>query len=112
MPERSYRILGEPPVLNAQEQREVTREIVRLHALLARRPEPVRTQVGANPSGLLGEYVANLLEAAARGASWRALFPLTARLLYGRRRWFRFSQAVVAQVGAMALQRDRAQHQG
>ena len=80
--EQIFRILGAPPPLSDWEQREVAGEVARLQALVARAPGPTTVQVRRNPSGVLGEYVALLLEATALGVSPRAITPPHVRLRY------------------------------
>ncbi|HET8630033.1 MAG TPA: hypothetical protein VFL91_21645 [Thermomicrobiales bacterium] len=108
MPDRAVRIYGAAPPLTARERREVAGEVAGLRALVAALPGEPLVEVRRNPAGLLGEYVALLLDATARGVPARALWPPTVRLRYGRRRWFAFSLAALAQGRGDLPARDTA----
>lgn len=109
-PERTFRVLGTGPTLSADERREVEGEIARVRALLAGAPGRPLVWLGENPAGVLGEYGALLMDAAARGLPGEVLLPASVRRRYGARRWFAMSVEVLDAFSEQMLDRPVAGH--
>jgi len=67
MSRQIFRLFATAPSLTEQERREVADEVARLRTLLTHVPGKARVRITANPTGPLGEYVALLMDAHARG---------------------------------------------
>jgi hypothetical protein len=92
----TFRVYGEPFALDADEQRDIASEIVRLRALIGGTPETRRVHVDQNPAGLVGEYTSLLIESAVRGHAAADVLPTSVRRRYSTCHWFTVSLEVLA----------------
>jgi len=95
MSEQIFRLFATVPALTEQDRREVADEVARLRALLAHVPGKARVRITANPTGPLGEYVALLMDARARGVPMPVALPPLVRQGYWHRPWFATSLEVL-----------------
>ena len=91
MAERTFRVLGAAPPMDAGDRRAVAGEVVRLRALLVSLPGAPVVRATRNPAGLLGAYVGLLMDATARGLPRAVVLPAAVRRRHGGRRWFAVS---------------------
>ncbi len=106
MSRQIFRLFATAPSLTEQERREVADEVARLRTLLTHVPGKARVRITANPTGPLGEYVALLMDAHARGVPLPVAFPPLVRQGYRQRRWFATSLEVLDAFTGQ-LRRDR-----
>jgi len=91
----TFRVSGEPCVLNSDEQQDVLLEIVRLRELIGGAPGTTLAQLNQNPAGFVGEYASLLLEATVRGHAAEEVAPADVRRRYSTCHWFGVSLEVL-----------------
>ena len=91
----TFRVRGMVAPLSRAEQSEVQTEMARVQSLVEALPGAALVRKRRNPSGMLGDYVALLLDAVARGIPLETVVPPPTCQQYGQRRWFRASVEVL-----------------
>lgn len=91
----TFRVVGAPPDLDRDEQRQVQAEIARLQQLMSAAPRPALVSVDQNPAGVLGEYSSLLIESIVRGLPEHKVLPDDVRQQYRDRRWFSVCEEVL-----------------
>lgn len=91
----TFRVMGEPFVLDRDEQHDVVAEIARLRALIRGAPDTTLVRLNQNPAGLVGEYASLLIDATVRGHADVDVLPADVQVRYGRCHWFAVSREVL-----------------